>query len=154
MMLKSLRARLAFSHVLPVIIIAPLVSVVLLYLLETQYFLSNLASELIVQANLVAHFTQADASLWQGQDAAQRLISQLADSIPARLMILDSRGRLLASSLATDQNRIGSIIHMSVVEGALEGHSAWLTDYNPFIGQRIVDVAVPLRNASGEIIGV
>ncbi len=153
-MLKSLRTRLSFSHMLPVIIIAPIVTFVFLYLLETQYFLSNLASELIVQANIVQHFTERNPTLWESPSEAQNIVRQLESSIPARLMLLDSKGRLLASSLVSDENRDGSIIQMPVVITALQGQSAWLIAYNPFIGERIIDAAVPVENASGQVIGV
>lgn len=153
-MFKSLRMRLAISHVLPVIVIAPIVTFVLVYLLETQYFLSNFASELIVQADLVQQFVRDDNSIWQSQTAAEKLVHQLKKSIPARLMLLDGEGRLLSSSLATDQSRVGTIIEMPVVIVALQGQSTWLTDYNPFIGEQVVDVAVPVKDSLNHVIGI
>lgn len=153
-MLKSLHARLSFSHILPVVIIAPIISFMLLYLLETQYFFSNLASELLVQANIVQHFTEQDQTLWDSQSQARNIIRQLKSSIPARVMFLDAKGRLLASSLISDQSRDGNIIQMPVVAAALKGQSDWLTAYNPFIGERVIDVAVPVEDPSGKVIGV
>lgn len=153
-MFQSLRARLTFSHVIPVIVIAPIVTFVLVYLLETQYFLSNSASDLIVQAELIQHFVQNNPELWQNQIEAQNLVNQLKESIPARLMLFDGEGRLLSSSLSTDQNRVGIIIEMPVVINALQGNVTWLIAYNPFIEERVIDVAIPVQTNSGRVIGI
>jgi len=55
--MRSLRTRLILSHVLPLLIVIPLVGIALTYLLETQVLLAGLSNELERQAMLVAAVT-------------------------------------------------------------------------------------------------
>ena len=64
-MLRSLRVRFALSHTLPVLLLMPLVSLVLIYLLQTHYFLSYLAEGLVAQATIIARAAGSDADLCQ-----------------------------------------------------------------------------------------
>ncbi len=68
---NKLRTRLILSHALPVLVLIPILGFTLVYLLETQYVLGTLASQLTDQASLVVEFTQNDPRVWsQRTDAA------------------------------------------------------------------------------------
>ena len=56
-MLRTLRGRFILSHVLPVLVIIPIMGIALMYVMETQILLPNLASELTGQATLMAELT-------------------------------------------------------------------------------------------------
>ncbi len=51
-MLRTLRARFILSHVLPLLVIIPLMGIPLVYVLETRVLLPNLAGELVGNATL------------------------------------------------------------------------------------------------------
>lgn len=149
-----LRNRLILSHTLPLLALASVLGFALLYLWETYYYLDVLASELLVQAHIVTDFVPADASTWASPDAALKLVDRLKGDLPARIMLLDADGRLLASSNAPDNQRVGQILDFPVVQQALQRQTEWLVTYNPFLGQRVVDIAVPVVNANGQIVGI
>ncbi len=49
-MLRSLRNRLIVSHILPLLIILPLMGLALVYILETRYLLPQIADDLTSSA--------------------------------------------------------------------------------------------------------
>ncbi len=53
MTMKSLRARLILSHLLPLLIVIPLAGLALIFTLETQVMLSELSDRLTERANLI-----------------------------------------------------------------------------------------------------
>ena len=53
-MLRTLQSRFALSHLLPVLLIIPLIGLATIYLVESRFFLDDLASELVVQGSLIA----------------------------------------------------------------------------------------------------
>ena len=44
--MRTLRGQLILSHILPLLIVVPLVGVVLIYILETQILFSDLSTEI------------------------------------------------------------------------------------------------------------
>ena len=157
-MLDSLRTRLIVSHALPILLLLPLISFVLVYLLETRYFMVNLASEMEIEAVLIGDILEANSAVWGDQTiAAQRvrqLQEQLPHRLPARIMLLDGEGNILASSLAEDIERIGQPVESNVERRALAGDVAWDIQYSAGLGERVVDVAVPVTDTRGHVVGV
>ena len=62
--MRSLRVRLILSHMLPVVVITPLVGIALIYLLETQVLLASVSNELMGQATLMANATSDQTGIW------------------------------------------------------------------------------------------
>ena len=50
--MRSLRSRFVLSHILPVLVAVPLAGVILIYLLETQVVLTQMADDISEKANL------------------------------------------------------------------------------------------------------
>ncbi len=53
-MFRSLRSRLILSHILPLLIVIPVIGIALIYSLETQVLLRNLSTDLSGTASLLA----------------------------------------------------------------------------------------------------
>ena len=70
-MFRTLRHRLMLSHVLPVLLIVPIIGIALIYVLETSVLLPELADELTSQAQLIARLTIDKPEIWGNQTAAQ-----------------------------------------------------------------------------------
>ena len=64
MKLDSLRNRLVLSHIVPMLIMIPLVGIALVYLLETQVLLPQLAAKLVGDARLLNEITRSEYELW------------------------------------------------------------------------------------------
>ncbi|MCA9903461.1 MAG: sensor histidine kinase [Anaerolineae bacterium] len=153
-MLQNLKTRFGVSHILPVLALAPILGFVLLYLLESQYFIANLATELIGQGKLVEVFLRDDPALWSDPALARRAIDRLHESVSSRIMLLDAEHHLLASSHESDQGRIGEVIALNQFDAMPKDQIAWQIAESSHLHQRIVDVAVPVFDSNNTILGV
>ncbi len=106
-MLNTLYRRLIVSHVLPLLLAIPLMGIAFVYVLETQVLLPNVAYEATGQAVLVAELAADRPEVWLDPAQAQALVDRVAPRLTAQVMLLDWRGRLLASSDPADAGRIG-----------------------------------------------
>lgn len=151
-MIQSLRVRFTLSHILPILLLIPLLSVLLLYLLQTRYFLDTLAEELVVQARILAEFA-ASAQDAGPEAGAARLIDTAANTMRARVMIFDEQGDILAAT-----SHVGlpasEAVKLALIDEALAGRIAWRTRYSTNMHDDVVDVAVPIYSATGSVIGV
>ncbi|MBX3061422.1 MAG: sensor histidine kinase [Anaerolineae bacterium] len=153
-MFRKLRTRLILSHTLPLLLLALVLVPIIVYLLDTRYSLENLLGELDRQTDLIVEFGESDQSIWTDQASAQSLVDRLSPLLDSRVMILDSNGKLLSSSLDTDGPRVGQVLNADVIEQARRGEMGWEVDFNPFMQKRIVDMARPVFDKQGEIIGI
>src|SRR5690554_5691529 len=106
--MHSLRSRLILSHILPLLIIIPLIGIALIYILETQVILPNLSNELTRQAGLTAEIAGDHPAIWTDARQAQGFVNRFSAHYQSRVMLLDTQGKLLASSLPDDQGNIGT----------------------------------------------
>jgi signal transduction histidine kinase len=150
-MLRTLRARLALSHMLPVLILVPLLGLALLYQIERNYLLDDLALELAAQGELIAELTGAS---WQEPEAARRLLALMHVQTPSRVMIFNGQGRLLSSSLAEDRPNIGAVIDSVLVDRALAGNVYWQITSVESMSSDFLDVFVPIRGGHNQPVGV
>ncbi|MEJ2750094.1 MAG: hypothetical protein P8183_19640, partial [Anaerolineae bacterium] len=76
--MHSLRGRLIISHLLPLLVAIPLVSLAMLYILETQVLLNSLSDELSQQASLIAEYAAARAAIWDDPEQAKSIIASVS----------------------------------------------------------------------------
>jgi signal transduction histidine kinase len=153
-MLRTLRQRALLSHLVPVLIIVPLMGMALIYVLERQVLLANLSTDLEGQALLVAQNAQHFPDLWQDSSRAQAFVSAMAGSVEARVMLLDLDRRLLASSDLADANRLGKQLQIAGWATVAAGEPTTQTAYSPGLHEEIVDVLVPVTDQDGRPLGV
>jgi signal transduction histidine kinase len=153
-MLRSLRTRLALSHTIPVLFFMALLGTLLLYQLERNYFLDNLAAELAAQGAIIASFTREQPQIWRNPELAQFALEQLQTRITAQIMLLDTNGRVIAASWFDADPTVGRSVDSPVVTAALRGQSTWSINYNVLLRGQVLDVAVPVTLAPNRIIGV
>ena len=120
-MLDTLRRRFIVSHTLPLLLIIPLMGIALIYLLETQVLLVNLATETKGEAALLAEIVSDRVDLWSDPVMAQAFVDQVKPQLPARVMLLDPQGRLLASSDVADAGRVGQTLQADGLTSVLAG---------------------------------
>lgn len=156
-MISSLRNRLILSHILPFLVIIPIIGIVLIYIIETRSLLPALKEDLNSDAQLMVAITTDHPEIWQDPILAQALLQQSHASPDKMIMFFGSDGRLLASSSASDANRIGQVPHDSSLAGlpeALKGE--WIThvDYSARMSGEIVDVFAPVIGKDQKVNGV
>ncbi|MFN2292258.1 MAG: sensor histidine kinase [Anaerolineae bacterium] len=153
-MFGSLRSRFVVSHVLPLLIVVPLMGMALIYALETRVLLTNLSNELRDQTALVVDLLQAHGDVWSDQVEAQAFVDQLDGQIAARIMLLDKEGHLLASSGSEDRQRIGQRLDLEGWSEVEAGQIEVRQMYSQRIGAEIVDALAPVLGPDQKILGV
>ncbi|MFZ1755309.1 MAG: HAMP domain-containing sensor histidine kinase [Caldilineaceae bacterium] len=154
-MFSSLRLRLALSHFLPILVLVPLFSLALIYLLETRVALVNVANEMAVQAQLVARLTQSNWQAWKDPNQSEPLMTRLQVLVPAEIYVVDSQGRLLVASgvAARTQNVPLLSLNENLLRQVLAGQAnrEIHSGVNPQTNG--LDVVVPVYNDKQEVVG-
>jgi signal transduction histidine kinase len=140
-MMRSLRAKLAASHMLPILLLMPILSLYLFYVLE-DYFAASLLQQLTYQANLLSHQVEQNPALVQDPQAAQAFLDGVAHETDARVVILSTQSVILASTRAEDASRIGTRYTDPTIEQALHGESA--RGIGPGFTTEVAFVVLPL----------
>jgi len=153
-MFRTLRGRLILSHILPLLVVVPLMGIALIYLLEQFVLLPSLTTELKQQAALMVDLTETQRELWNDPAAAQAFVKNAGTRVTARLMLLDHQGNLLASSDAADADRIGQQLDLPDLPRVLSGETVTHQDYSRRLQADIADVLLPVQQSDGQLIGV
>ena len=117
-MLRSLRNRLLFSHILPLVIIIPLMGVGLVYVLETQVLMPRLAQNLVGDARLLSEISRNEYDLWGNPVLFERMLSRIQLDPSLRVMFLTPEGYLLYSTEPTDQSYLGQPLTITGFNGS------------------------------------
>jgi len=153
-MLRTLRGRLVLSHILPLLVVVPLMGIALIYVLETQIVVPTLAKQLEEDARLLANVLQGEPGIWTDRASAQQSLALVEPGAIVRAMLLDTSGRVLASTDATDADRVGQPLNNIDVVEALEGDVAVRTGYSQHLASEIADVLAPVIGPDGNILGI
>lgn len=153
-MFASLRARLVLSHIMPLLIVVPLMGLALMYVLETKMLLGSLSSELTEQGQLIASIARDRPDIWHDPSRGSAFANEMGANVRARVMLLDADGTLIASSDPTDAHRLGQRLDLAGWHVALAGQTHAQTVYSQHTRQEIVDVLVPVVGADQQIEGV
>ena len=153
-MLNSLRNRLILSHILPLLIIIPLMGIALLYALETQYVLPNLANELSGDAKILAEITSQQSGIWQDPLVARTALQKSRTSQEKRIMFIRPDGRLLASSDPADEERIDQPILAVGLDEAKKGELVKRINLSQGLHGEVVDVFAPVFGSDQNLTGI
>jgi two-component system sensor histidine kinase BaeS len=151
--MRSLRARLILSHILPLLVVIPLVGVALTYLFETQVLLAGLSNELERQAMLVAVVASDYPQVWFDPAQAQALVARIGERLTARVMLVDADGVLLASTDAADDPLLGQQLQIPGFREVLLSGAVVRVDYGEQPGTGAAEVLVPV-SINRQIVGV
>ena len=161
--MRSLRVRLILSHMLPVVVITPLVGIALVYLLETQVLLASVSNELMGQATLMANATSDQAGIWSDTGQAHAFVADISPQVTARIMILDSRGYVMASSDPGAGDNVSRPLDHPGVATAMEGQPSLHVDHKAYFfaeyithaeSAEIADALVPVMGPDQQVVGI
>jgi signal transduction histidine kinase len=99
----------------------------MIYLLETQGVVASVSRDLSRQAILVADTASVQPGIWNDKNSAQKFLERISPRLSARVMLLDTGGRVLVTSDPADEGMIGTIAYSGEyqsVEDAIEKASA------------------------------
>jgi len=154
-MFRTLRRRLIWSQILPLLLVLPLMGALLIYSLEGQVLIPQLAKNLISNARLLAEISSAEFELWGDPILFESLISRVHLDPAIQVMFLDGHGALLFSSNPGNPSQVGNNISLPGLPNALAGKETALTNYSILnVSDVKVDVYEPVLNASRQVIGI
>ena len=152
--MRSLRVRLIISHVLPLMIVIPLVGVALTYLWETQVLLAGSSNELELQAALVADAAAQNPQIWYNPLQAAAFVSQVGGRLSARMMMLTADGQLLATNDSAYSDQLGETLDVPGLRETVLNRQALRVDYGERRGTGTAEVLMPVIGPTYEVIGV
>lgn len=154
-MFRSLHTRLILSHVLPLVVIIPLMGLGLVYLLERQFLLPQLAQNLVGDARLLAEISRSEYELFGNPLLSERMISRVQLDPNIKVMFLSSQGRLQYSSDPEDMDLLGQFLDAPGIAQAQAGNDIVLTNYSLLRLENVVlDVYTPVLDPLNQVIGI
>lgn len=152
-MFATLRNRLIFSHMLPLLIIIPLIGAALVVALETEVILPSMSRELAGDAVILTGVIKNEPT-WQADPARlHALLLSMHPQLSKRLMVLSPEGRLLASSDPNDADRLGQILELELLKSPPLDALAVNTDFSQRLHGDVVDVLSPVPALGGGLFG-
>jgi two-component system sensor histidine kinase BaeS len=149
----TFRSRLLVSHIIPVVLLVPLVGLALIYLLETRLILPILFNEMIDQGVLVERLTQDRLELWNSPGEAQNLLDSLNLRRPTRIGLLTTNRVLLATSRPEDRVLVGeTILSLPDPASLVDPWHAITPGAQP--DEQILDVVIPVKQRDGQLVGL
>lgn len=152
--MRTLRSRLILSHILPILVIVPLVGIALIYILETQGLLTDLSNELTRQAILTAQMAAQQPGIWHDLGQARIFVAQVSTRHQSQVMLLDPDGKLITSSRGDDIVQVGQRVDLPNLSNILAGNHQVQVNYGRDTQMRIVEVLVPIVNADQQVVGI
>ncbi|MGB0387749.1 MAG: sensor histidine kinase [Ardenticatenaceae bacterium] len=147
--MRSLRSRLIVSHILPLLLVIPLLGVVLIYVLETQVFLADVREDVTQQAEWIATLANQQPGLWQTPEKAQEFLEQVGMQT-ITIVIVDSSGGLLASN--EDQN--STVLEPPAEEGLSEALTGRASQKTYQVQQTIIVISsIPVHGSDQQLKG-
>ena len=154
MILNTLRFRLILSHVIPLLVIIPVVGIALVFTLETRVLLVNLSEELEGQALLVTEIANDYVAMWDDPSLAQAFVARTSPNLTAHVVLLTPDGHLLASSDPADAGRVGRVYESFDRADVLDGDVSVRTTHSRQLEAEVAQVLVPVVGADRQMMGV
>lgn len=145
--MRTLRGRLIFSHILPLLLVIPIIGIGLIYLLETQVLLVDLSEALSNEAHLLAEAINLNPEIWGNEENAQELASQANIYIQGRVVLLKPNGEILAQSGENVQQ-----IDPETIQKVIEEGESVIVAYG--LITQSVDVLLPIKDINQQLVGI
>jgi signal transduction histidine kinase len=134
--------------------VIPLMGITLVYQLEKEFIIPQLAENLLGDSRLLAEISSAEFELWGDPVLFEDLISRVKLDSSIQVMFLDEYGRILYSSDASTNYR-GMSLSSSGLVTALNGTEVALTNYSILRTSNVlIDVFEPVTDTSGAVVGI
>jgi signal transduction histidine kinase len=124
----------------------------MLYVLESQVMLENLAITLETQALLVAGMVSGHGELWQDDAQAKSFVTTIETHVHARVTLVDLNQAVVSSS--DSQDRRGQPLNLHGWSDVLAGQNVVRKPRTWLVYKEGVDVLVPVYDAHEQMVGV
>ena len=147
--MRTLRGRLILSHILPLLLVLPLVAIGLVYILETQVLLTDLTEDLTERATIIAEVIESSPDLLSDAEDVQRFVSSISLNLDGQIIILKPNGDIIAASHPGSGDLSGKTIIMERIEVGSDGEPSVSVQYNFF--QQGAEVYIPVVGADQQL---
>jgi two-component system, OmpR family, sensor histidine kinase BaeS len=147
-MFRSLRNRLILSHILPALLIIPLMGAAIVYVLETRFLLPMTYRDLAKDATLMAEITRNQPIFWQEGKATQAFVNGVDPYLNGRISFVTLDGRMLASSDLTEGGVNTQTVELPDLTGIPQGGVIELQH------GALAEVFTPVFDLNGKPIGI
>jgi signal transduction histidine kinase len=150
---RSLRSQLILSHLLPLIIILPLLGVIFITIVESQILLANVVDDLRRTALAVAARAAAEPSVWQDEAQAQAFVAQLRENLQREIVLLRPDGSLFAAQSASNASELPlpTVAELSLLR---TGQPVSKGQYNLSLSDMRAEAAAPVLDAQRIVVGI
>ena len=154
-MFRSLRARLIFSHILPVIIVVPLMYIAMVYLLETQLLMPQLTEDLRGNARILTEISRTETFTRGNMNGIEFAMRQVQINPSMRVIYMEPDGTLVYTNDPSYANHLHQQLDVPDMERLLRGDEVVITNYS-FIQRNkdFVQVLQPISGSSREVAGI
>jgi two-component system, OmpR family, sensor histidine kinase BaeS len=149
----SFRSRLLAGHLLPVVLLAVLAALALIYMLQNRLIVPTLANGMIAQGLLVERLTRDRPQVWTSPAEAQALLDSIDLRPPTRIGLLTPDHILLAASQPDDRPRVGQAVPNLPDSNTLVD-PWWAITPGDLTGGQILDAIIPVKQADGQTLGL
>ncbi len=147
-MFRTLRNRLILSHILPALIIIPLMGAAMVYILETRLLLPTVYRNLAKEAELMAEITRNQPVFWQDRQAARLLVDGVSPYLNGKISLVTWNGHLLASSDLADNTVTNQFVELPDLTDVPQGQVIQLKN-GP-----LAEAITPVYDLHGRPVGV
>ena len=147
-MLRSLRNRLIFSHILPILLIIPLMGAAMVYVLETRLWLPMVYRNLAGDATLMAEITRNQPVFWQDSSIAQVLVDGVSPYMSGRLSFISLDGHILAVTDASTGGTASQVVDLPDLANVAQGEVV------QFQEGPLAEAFTPVYDLNGNEIGI
>lgn len=146
--MRSLRSQFILSHLVPLLLVAPLAAFALIYVIETQVLLADLSESLTAQAELLAEAAGDRPGMWRDSQEAQIFITRITSRIGAQYTLLLPSGQVLASNDPRQQGRVGQQMQIPEMNAVVAGQRIVRVEAG------VADVMIPVLDNDDEVVGI
>jgi len=155
MIFRSLRFQLLLSHILPFLILLPIMGIATIYIVESRVLMPQIARDLESEARLLAQLSSIQYNQWGSQLYYQYVLGRLRPNPEIQVMFLSPKGQILYTSEADELPLIGYFLQMDGLEEARTGQPVVYSEYTGLLlpyGE--IEVLQPVLSDQGDLIGI
>jgi two-component system sensor histidine kinase BaeS len=137
------------------LVMIPLLGIALVYVIETQVLLPQLAGKLSGDARLLKEITRAEYELWGNPVFFEELLSRVQLEPGIRVMFMTPDGRLLYSSDTGDAGVFDTYVDAPGLLRARRGEDTISTNYSLLRANNVlIDAVSPVLNSQQQVVGI
>jgi len=149
-----LRHQLILSHILPYLVLIPLIGLALVYLLESQVVLAEAANKLAGEGQLLTETLLKQPGIWSDPAAAQSAVDQISSNLDAHIMLVNLSGSVIASNDPVPLGGAGTRIPIPDREDLLSRGISTQLEYSQDQHAEVVVVFLPVPGGRRQPIGL